>query len=173
MIAPFLLRHWRAALVLLLIAGAFVGGYATHRPADRIVERVEYRDRVVERKVEAKAADKVRTVVVYRDRVTKPDGTKVEHTETREASDARSVTEHVDDKAETREATRVVEAPRPAWRVGMLAGADARNARLLPPDPGPPVLGGFVERRVVGPLSVGVWGLNAGPTVGVSLSVEF
>jgi hypothetical protein len=50
------------------------------------------------------------------------------------------------------------------WRIGAKVGFDFTR--------GAPVYGGEVQRRILGPLSVGVWGLTPG-VVGASLNLEF
>lgn len=167
----FLVSHWRALLVCLLLAGAFVGGYMAHPDAParvEVQEKVVYKDRVVEveKRVEVKAATKV----VYRDRVITRDGTVTEHevekTETK--SDTRTDTSKTAEKqghSETSSQTRVAS---PDWRVGALVGLDARSLAPLTPS-----YGVIVERRILGPVSAGIWALNTGPQVGLVLSVEF
>ncbi len=164
----------KAALIgLALLGGAFAAGRYSAPPDVREVERVEFRDRVVEviREVKVKQAAEIKTVVVYREKVTKPDGTVIEKetskadTETKTAETVKTDTSKDATSEGTREVERIVSAPRPAWRVGALAGGSLTPALV-------PAYGAHVERRILGPFSVGVWGLNSGQA-GVSLSVEF
>lgn len=116
--------------------------------------------------------DERRARVVYRERITKPDGTKVEREAERE--DAR-VTErsastsgsakHVEQRRDV-----AVTAYRPQWRVSVLAGGTLRDPLL--PIAGPLVPGLGAERRIAGPVWLGAWALSAG-AAGLSLSVEF
>lgn len=68
---------------------------------------------------------------------------------------------------------KLVERKRPDWRVGVLAGytVDASGVNL-----GQQLqhvaLGLGVERRIVGPISLGLWGLTSGQG-GLSLNMEF
>lgn len=180
-IEQFLAKHWRLVGVSLLAIGLICGSFAAGRasvpelPA-RVVERVEYRDRVVEKVVEVKAKDeaKAKTVVVYRDRLVKPDGTKIEHEVERsdsvQVTDTKTATVGEMDAARDLKTERVVEAQRPQWRVSALAGVT--NPRLSPLSV-EKTFGVMVERRVVGPVSAGVWALSGGPSLGLALSVEF
>lgn len=153
---------------------SFVLGYlAAPKAAARVEERVVEVEKVVEKRVEVKVAAEAKRVVVYRERVVQPDGTRVE----REIERADTVTKvevkmNTETKRDTKRDVERVEVARPDWRVGVLAGVDARQVSLVPLSPGPLVFGGIVERRLVGPVSVGAWGLSSA-TFGVSVSVEF
>lgn len=129
----------------------------------------------------AAVAAEAKTQIVYRERTTKPDGTVVERTS--ERTDTHAVT-HTDtlatsDHSSTTDRTRTVTTPLPDWRVGLLAGA---GVQFLPTPSVALEVGLHVERRLIGPLSAGLWVLvqpPLAPTVplrvagGVSLSLEF
>lgn len=66
---------------------------------------------------------------------------------------------------EVKEKLKLVEAPKPDWRVGALVGVQVTS-------PTSPIYGGIVERRILGPVSAGAWGLSNG-TVGVTATLEF
>lgn len=62
---------------------------------------------------------------------------------------------------------------RPDWRVTPLVGLDVPRAISNPvAAQSAIVFGGQVERRILGPISAGAWGLSNG-NVGVAVSVEF
>lgn len=167
-------RQWAAgitALVVLLGLSFSAGRFTAPVKTDvREVEKVVWKDRVVEKVVtkRAKAVDRV----VYVDRVVLPSGEVREKTSTRTLTDARELvdsgkTSESAGKAESSSSSTTV---RPDWRVGALAGASLREP--LVPIAGPLVIGAHVERRIIGPFTVGVWGLTSG-AFGVSATGEF
>ncbi len=162
----------------LLAASSFaVGRYSAAGPDVREVERIVYKDRVVEKIVEVKVKQAAEVKIVYREKTTKPDGTTVERTaertdtKTDEKTDTKTDTERTAEG--TRDVERVVIAQKPDWRVGALVGADVAfnplAASLL--------VGVQVERRIAGPFSVGIWALVRpspfGLAAGGSLALEF
>ena len=165
----WLQQHWH--LVIPLIAGACVG-WAARGEHVKTVTVTEYKDRVVEKQVVVE-----KPVVTYRDRiivrtVTKPDGTKVEthvdETSGRRTEGSTTTTEAV---RETEVATRTVTAPEGRWSVRLLAGADTHGGI---------VAGVAGDYRLLGPVTVGVWGtgpvagsLQSPWTLGVSLGARF
>lgn len=179
-----LLRFWMPLLALLLIAVAFLGGRLTSpTPPAEVVERVEYRDRVVTQEVvrEVRAAaevrymDRVQRVEVVRE--VRPDGSSSERSVTttgesvREAITSQAATEAAKSEVREVEVERQIRVEvRHDWRVSALAGADLRTVSMTAPPAW--VLGGLVERRIVGPISLGAWGLSSG-AAGLSLSLEF
>lgn len=162
---------------VLLLACAFSAGRfsAPLKVEEREVERVVYRDRVVEVEKIVEVQAKAETKIVYRDRVVKPDGEvherEVERTDTREDTSRVADSKREAEREATRE--RVVEKVvtlRPDWRVGVLAGATWREPAI--PLAGPLVLGAQVDRRIIGGLSVGVW-FNTVGAAGAALTLEF
>lgn len=67
---------------------------------------------------------------------------------------------------------KIVERSRPDWRVGALVGYNVEQyssgVQAL-------VYGGIAERRIIGPVSVGLWGVSAGKygTYGLMVNMEF
>lgn len=166
-----------AAGVALALVASFVGGRfsAPLKVETRDVEKVVFKDRVVEKIVTVEKAAKVETKIVYRDRVIMKDGTITEREV--EKTDAKTDTEKTADasKVEVREVEKLVTVEkittlRPDWRVGILAGASIREP--LVPIAGPLVLGLEVDRRIIGGFSAGVW-VNTSGAAGVALSLEF
>ena len=158
--------------------GAFVGGRfsAPLKVETREVEKVVYKERVVEKRVEVATAAKVVTQVVYRDRVTKPDGTVTEHTEEHTGTEEHAHTEVTSAREVIKEVFRdreviKITTLRPDWRVGAQIGAQIGNKPVLPVY-GPLVVGAEIDRRIIGGLSVGIWA-NTGGAGGVAVSFEF
>lgn len=100
--------------------------------------------------------DHIHTVVVT---VTKPDGTKT----TTSTTDNGTV---IDNKSNTIASnSTTITNSKPQWKVAGLAGLDIHNLAS-------PVYGAQVEKRLLGPISVGIWGLT-NATAGISASLEF
>jgi hypothetical protein len=161
------------AAVLLFGGGMYAGSrVAPTRVQTRDVERVVYRDRTVSVAVAAKTETRAETRHTVRTRVTRPDGTREERTETtrgvdverREATASAQTVER--ERLVYRDREVKVERARPDWRAGALVGVDPFH-----PLSGF-VYGATVERRVLGPVWLGAWGLSS-RAVGLSLSLEF
>lgn len=162
---------------LVLLAGAFSAGRfsAPLQVETRDVERVVYKDKIVEVVKTVEVKGKTETKIVYRDRVITRDGTvterEVEKTvakeDTKTTNDGEKVATREGDRTATHEKTTTL---RPDWRVGLLLGASL--SKPLVPIYGPVVLGVSVERRILGGLSLGVW-INTVGAAGSSVSMEF
>jgi hypothetical protein len=140
--------------VALLVVAFAVGRYS-------VKETVRVETKIVEVEKKVKARDKRKETKVVE--VTKPDGTKektktiVEDTKTNVNIDK---TTNVDQISERRgDSSR--------GSVSILGGVDLNGSfgRSV-------VFGGIVTGRVIGPISVGVWGLS-NASFGGSLGVEF
>lgn len=168
----FLLKHWRPLLALACIVGAFaVGRYTTPGPDVVIAESIRF----VEKRVEVKVVEKAKAKIVYRDVVTKPDGTKIDRSVESSATDTRIATDTVTARDGASDRKETVSAYKPQWRVGALLGVDAGAIARSPLTPSYSWIsaGAFAERRIVGPFFVGLWALSSGPSFGLTLSVEF
>jgi cytoskeletal protein RodZ len=162
-----------------VIEGASLEGERSLKVPAEVKTEVHTHVAETEHKTEDKEKERaeVKRVIVYRDRVIKPDGTRIEHEVEQTATDT---TTHETVKAEsTREVVREVvkrveiKPAQAKWHAGALVGLDARNVTLLPPSPGPIVFGAEVQHRIADwPLFVGGWGLSNG-SFGVGLSFEF
>lgn len=170
------LRYVALVAVVALALGGAVGRFA-------LPPRVETEERIVERVVtvertrvvtEVKEALRWRTKTIV---VEAPDGTKTTTTDTTAAKDTDNTT-HSDsdtrrDTDTERVGRKVVDPGRTSqWRVGVLAGAAPLDA---PGRLGVLHLGLHAERRLIGPLWVGVMGHTNATSffVGGSLTLEF
>lgn len=177
------MNEWKTwGLSVLGVVAIFVGGLGVGRltasgPKVVETEKVVYRDRVVTETVTVQAEAK--TLVVYREKVTKPDGTVTERTAERTDSHATARTDTTSTADRSGETFRMrVETARPDWRVGILVGASLEFAPFAPAFD----VGVHAEYRLAGPFSVGAWALfrpstafqpTPGVSAGLSLSVEF
>ncbi len=168
---------WIVGIAALFGVAFAAGRYSSPTPDVKEVERIVYRDKVVEKIVTVTVESEAKRVVIYRERTTKPDGTiterEAEHvaTDTKVKTDLSSVRDAETDLR--RDTSKTVTASRPQWRVGALIGADLGFAPLS----ATLVVGGQVERRIIGPFSVGAWVLvrpaPLGVAAGGSLSLEW
>lgn len=175
-----LTRYWRYVAIVALLVLAYAFG--RHSAPDKVVtvDRVVHVDKVVtvEKVVQAAEVqdkDATKQVVRYvRVREKRPDGTVIDttkrDTDTEHTSEdliairleATKATERVVYK--DRETIKVVETNRPNWSVSLMPGYDFQLRKSL--------LGGSVERRIIGPVHAGVWGNTSG-SAGLVLRVDF
>jgi hypothetical protein len=113
---------------------------------------------------------KAKDRVVYVEKTTSPDGTVLEKRSERETERV-ELARDVDRRADTRAETAKVTTSRPDWRIGVQLGATWKEPALKLGDT-PLVVGGSIERRIIGPFSVGAWGSTQG-AAGLSVSGEF
>lgn len=172
--APFLVA------AVALAAGFLLGrSSAPARVEVREVERVrvQLQERTATASAAASASDTRAARDVERVRVVKSDGTRIERTRVRarveqHQAHAEQHQAHAEvqlQQESARERVSVTTSQRPSWRAGALVGLQLRELRL---PPGPLLYGAHVERRVLGPLWLGAWGLSSG-AAGLSLSAEF
>jgi hypothetical protein len=172
----FVKAHWRPFALGGAVGLAFLFGRfsAPTRTVEKAVEHVVYRDREV--KVQEAARVEVQERVVFRDRtiIKRANGTvvqrDVERTDTGQAT--ATATRQVETRVEYRDREVVkekrVDAPKD-WAVSLLVGT---RVALKPLGLGTVAYGARVERRIIGPVSAGVWGLSDGEC-GVSVGVSF
>ena len=168
-------RQWAIGITSLLVIIGFAfsaGRYTAPVKTDvREVERVVWKDRVVEKVVTRKAKAEER--IVYVDRVVSPTGEVREKRTTHTLTDARELVDlgkTTESAGSTEKSASSTSTLRPDWRVGVLAGASLKEP--LVPIAGPLVLGASVERRIVGGLSAGAW-VNTVGAAGASVSMEW
>jgi hypothetical protein len=158
-------------IIVALAIGISIGRFsAPEQTYLSTVDRVVYKDRIVDRvvKVETKAETKTvfRNVVTYAGKTTD---------RSIEVTKADTKAETKAERIQTRDVEKIVTVEkrvtlRPDWRVSAGVGASLVAPAL--PIYGPIVINAGVERRIVGGLSAGLWGSTVG-AAGVSISLEF
>jgi len=133
------------------------GRFLTPTKVVTVVKTVE-----VEKKTSAsdKKTHKETTIVES----TKPDGTKETTTKIVEVDDTKK--HSTDDITKQSESTSTVTKGGSRLSVSALAGVSLSNFS------GGPIYGASVSRELLGPISLGVWGLN-NSTAGISLGLSF
>jgi len=108
-----------------------------------------------------KIVDRInKDVVTIIEKITRPDGTVEEKTTIIDKTQY----EHYQQQ-QTNESTTIV-SQKAQWKVQGLAGIRIDDFR------GPQIYGVGIERRIIGPVFVGVWG-NTDKQVGLSVGLEF
>ncbi len=174
-----------AGAVVLALSGSFAAGRYTRSVQTRDVVRVEtqWKDREVVKVVHDvqtvhDVATQTRTVTVTK-WAKAPDGSPVVTQETHAEKDQQAETKRQDHTQGTQERqseahqatveTHTVTAP-PNWAITGLVGAQLGGNTVLVP--APMVVGIVVERRILGPISIGAWGTTA-RAAGLSLRLDF
>ncbi len=140
---------------VLVVALAAAFGLGTLAGPERVEEKWSVITTV--RKVEVKAKQRQRNT--YTKVVILPDGTKTTERSTAEALRVDSTTRIDSTVADVREKTTT---SRPDWRVGILLGAAFQPSPLQLQ----PAVGAYGERRIIGPASLGLWGIVEIPAAG-------
>lgn len=156
--------------VSVMLTGFFIGRLTT--PEEVRIETVEVESVQAQQTIAALQSEleAKRGMLKLEERTfTKPDGSKATFTRlTNKTSSVRtgdktsSLTSQV--KGERLQVSKSETTSRPSWKLTPMAGYNVPAQSFL--------YGGMVERRILGPVSLGVWGLSNG-TVGVAASVEF
>lgn len=161
------------AFVSAVVASFFMGRLSAP-PSIKTVERVVTQSAQVavaaKQEEAARATNTQKRRVIERIRYVYPDGTRVERL--REGDSLASRTASASGLSEAAGGAQSAHQERvetksqalPAWRVGALVGLDIHALQ--------PTYGAHVERRLVGPLSLGGFALTSG-VAGLSLSLEF
>lgn len=131
--------------------------YTVYRTTEAVAERRNVRETThTERRPDGTEVSVRETVdLTHIDTARTAEGESVARTETARTTDIRTVTEY----------------RRPDWRLTALVGVQLRIAPSTSLF-GPVVYGGQLERRIVGPVYLGAWGLSSG-VAGASLSLAF
>lgn len=172
-----------ALAAIAALAGSFAAGRYS-KPAE-VVTHTEYVDRlqVVRTTVVDRVVDRVTDIKWKRVVVTQPDGstTTTEESHTAEKEKIAENTK-VEEKreSETAGATKSTQTTtRPDWQISALVGVTysggSSNTLNSSTTAGLPLrvsVGAHVQRRILGPVSVGVFGLSSG-TFGLSAGLQF
>jgi hypothetical protein len=176
-----------AGVVVLALAASFATGRYTRTVATRDVVRTEtqWKDREVVKVVHDvqtvhDVATQTRTVVVTKWSKA-PDGTPVvtqeshqeraQQVETKVAARTATAKERTAEGQQSVVETHSTES-RPTWSATALVGVQDGGSRLLSAIPVPIVAGVVLERRLIGPVSLGFWGTTA-KAGGLSVSLSF
>jgi hypothetical protein len=140
---------------------------------DELLKKVRDKTQIVNR-------DVVRIVTI------KPDGTRIEQETDRSKIDSvqHSVTNSETKTSELTEIKKILDTYKSEeksktvviekssnWRIGITGGYSRDSSGAITGVPGL-LVGGFVERKLLGPINLGVWG-NTQPGIGLQLSVSF
>lgn len=164
-------RLWKAGIVVILLAGAFAGGRYSNpgKTVEHVVTQTVVQDHVV-------TVEKVVTQTVYVKQVAKnvqtdtvvtkkADGTVVTETKVSDTTKI-GVQEHQESSSQLSQDTKLMESTKtdslkvtdsskPQWHLHVDGGAGARFVGQTTPVL---VIGVGIERRILGPLYLGVWG---------------
>lgn len=179
-VLEFCKAHWKVLAVIAAILGAYVLGCFFNPQPAKVVTEIKEVEKVVtvEKEVvktviqvvkEVEVQVQTHTVVV---KETTPDGGVRETTvidTNSDTKDKEKVVEYVDrvvEKIVDREVfieKKVIVDNQRYWRASLLLGL---QPKLIPPSVDAYLVGAEIERRVVGPVWLGIWGM--GSTVGVA-----
>jgi hypothetical protein len=180
-------RYVILAGLIALILAFFAGRYTTPvevqiKEVEKIVEKEKIVEVVVKEYIKEAKTDIKLDVVKTKTTTTKPDGTvtvvETEHLKEDTKIDEKEVkteikvveVEKIIEKEKIVE--RLVSTDRPDWKVSVLGGVQVDGIELSKGYLQPWVVGANVERRIVGPFSVGVWG-QSNLSAGISVGFEF
>jgi hypothetical protein len=170
---------WRVAVVAFVVAGAGVAagvGIGRLHALEEVTEQVvvvtrTHEVQVVRWRATGTSSSRTTSTPVV---LAAPDGGVVlaaaTTTETRESwsTEGSSSSSSESSSSNSRTSSTV---SRPDWRVGLLVGATWKEPALKLGDT-PLVIGATVERRIIGPFSLGAWGTTQG-AAGLSVAGEF
>jgi hypothetical protein len=166
-----IIENKSAVLIAVAILAALGGGYATGRyavPAKVTVKtEVKVVEKIIEKRVEVEKKTKKNDKTTVIVEITKPDGTKEKRTMIVDKGETNIdlstiVQNERDTKTDTKNST-VTDNTR-SWQANGLVGYDLGRLST--------VYGIQVERRLFGPVKVGVFGMT-NKTVGASVGIEF
>jgi hypothetical protein len=178
--------RWLISVPVALALGMAIGRYTRgERTKDVYKTDVVYKDRVVEKvvhdvQVQHDVATQTRTVTVTR-WAKAPDGSPVVTQETHAERDQQAETKRqartdsaITKTSETEsKSLELHETQRsPDWSASVLLGGQLGGRRLTDALPAPMVVGVALERRILGPVSAGLWA-TSGMAGGLSVRVDW
>jgi hypothetical protein len=148
------MENWQKILVAILVSA--VVGFAFGKYA--LPGKVQIKTQEVEKIVTVVQHD----TVTETHEVKRPDGTVITDTTIKDRDTANTST------VDTKKSSETITNQKPQWKVQGLVGLSTK-------DLGQPAYGVGVERRIIGPIFVGAWGLSKSTeqTAGLSVSLEF
>lgn len=151
------------AILLVLGLGYGIGRYA--QPA-KVITKTEVKTEIKEKIQYIEKKDEKRNVVVISDKVTKPDGTVIEHTETKDNTQINTNTDiniAKDTKIETKTEVTQIRDSGLSVHALVLSKFDNLNDREY---------GVLIKKRIVGNVSGALQATNKG-TIGISVGLDF
>lgn len=154
---------YKIIISIIVVATAYAfGRYSAPEKVKTVVQTVEVEKKVTDTQTDR---DKHKKTVVHE--VTKPDGTKETTTEiTEDTNTDRKTSSTTDD---TKTASQVTEVTKSGKRLNISAMAGAPIDFTKPVSP---IIGAEVSTNLIGPVRLGVWGLN-NATGGVTIGLDF
>lgn len=151
-------------VAITLITGYAIGKYTTPTKVEIKKETVYVEKRIVDKdelkRIELERNKTLRKIIIE---ITKPDGTKekttryVEKTSSNKTIEEKTkTTEKTETEIKTTE-TKLVENSRTELSLSLLAGAQIKDFSLTST---PIAYGGHLQKRILGPITLGVWGLS-------------
>lgn len=178
-----------AVVPVAALLGVLIGRFTAHARVEtvekvRVDEKVVFKDRIVDAKASSDDTSKVqavRTVTVVKTRwlpggVVEKEATTTAAKDTAATEAKRATTNVTTERAVDSQRiqdvyrTTIVD-NRPNWSVSLMPGVQFAGEKAITLY-GPGVLGASVERRILGPIWMGVWGSTSG-AAGVVLKGEF
>lgn len=160
----------KIAVALVALIGAFGAGWYMTPTKTVIKTETKIVEKIVEKEKESVDKTKKNDKVVIVVETVYPDGRRVKETK---IVDKGSIVVNIDkERDSTKDSTtettteKTVERAQASLSVSALAAKDVTNLT------GAPAFGAYVSKRVLGPFTVGAFGLSSG-TIGVSLGVLF
>jgi len=145
-----------------IILAFAVGRYSVPQKIKVVTKTVE-----VEKKTDATKTDEKKNVVVVVHEIRRPNGT-IDKTTTTTVSDQRNSTHtSTDNKLDASTTDKEITAQSSKITISLLGGDNVGSGTISPP-----VFGVSITRPILGPITVGVWGLN-NATFGASIGLTF
>jgi hypothetical protein len=156
-------RKYLYVVGIALLIGTLGYGFGRYSAPIQIKEVEKIKIVTVEKKVENTKEKKDVQVVV----VQKPDGTTTTTTTDKTTIDIAASTNT--DTTSLTDKSKLTVFSRPSWKFTLMGGMDIHTSNLTVVKP---IYGGMIERSILGPISIGAWGISNG-TFGLSAAIAF